>query len=86
MEATACGLLLIVAQISFNNCCQGSDETLAKYLQNFRAKQEVVEHYGGEIGQYKALLNLTCKVHAKDTANIEKIKAYSWNQVHSMAL
>jgi len=54
------------AHTNYYNFKQGQDESLAHYLENFRSRVKVLEHYGGSIGKNPVFLPDEVKASTSD--------------------
>jgi hypothetical protein len=59
------------ARISYCAYTQGAEDSISSYLGHFRSLVEVLEHYGGTIGEDPGLLDATAAV-SSDTDNTTK--------------
>jgi len=59
------------ARTSYYAYTQGAEDSISSYLEHFRSLVEVLEHYGGAIGEDPGLLDATAAV-SSDTDNATK--------------
>jgi len=62
------------ARTSYYAYTQGAEDSVSSYLEHFRSLVEVLEHYGGAIGEDPGLLDATAAVSSNTEDTTERLK------------
>jgi hypothetical protein len=62
------------ARTTYYAYTQGAEDSISSYIEHFRSLVEVLEHYGGAIGEDQGLLNATAAVSADADDGKKRLK------------